>query len=143
MVLDPGMSRGELDTNLAMGKNRLSLENLGEEKESVKIHLNTLTQFVGFQPGSYALYALKKIKTSDGFLGLNENERGCQIEPFEDCDERNYFEKAKTQCGCTPWSLIGNVSNEASFSIYALSRFFNQSFISRSPSFVLLFLHLV
>ena len=118
MVLDPGMSREESasDGPVSVGKNTLNLEDLGEERSSVKIHLNTLTEFVTFQPGSYGLYVLKNIKASKGFLGLDEIERGCQTEHFETCEVREYFEKVKTRCSCTPWSLTGNMSEEVSTS---------------------------
>ena len=120
MVLDPGVAGEDavLDGPIVSeNKYTLNLEDLGEERSSVKIHLNTLTKFVTFRPGSYAMYVLKNIKASEGFLGLNEIDRGCQTEHFETCEVREYFEKVKTQCGCTPWSLTGNVSEEVSTSI--------------------------
>ena len=92
--------------------NTLNLEDLGEEKSSVKIHLNTLSRIVSFEPGSYGMYVLKNIKATEGFLGMTEIERGCQVEPFETCEVRNYFEKVRSQCDCTPWSLTRNISEE-------------------------------
>ena len=74
MVLDPGMSgqKSVTDGPISNGKNTLNLENLVEEKSSVKIHLNTLSEFVTFRPGSYGMYVLKNIKAKDGFLGMSE-----------------------------------------------------------------------
>ena len=116
MVLDPGMAEeaSVTDGPVLNGIQTLNLEDLGEEKSSPKIHLNLLTEFVTFRPGSYAMYVLKNIKAKEDFLGLNEIERGCQTERFETCEEREYFEKVKTQCGCTPWSLTGKMSEEVS-----------------------------
>ena len=48
---------------------------------------------------------LKKVKVTKDFLGVPESERGCQIEPFEECEVRNFLAKVKSRCGCTPWSL--------------------------------------
>ena len=120
MVLDPGMSGQESATDgpIINDKHTLNLEDLGEERSSVKIHLNTLTEFVTFRPGSYGMYVLKNIKASEGFLGLNEMERGCQTERFEICKVRKYFEKVQTECGCTPWSLTANVSEEVNIKLY-------------------------
>ena len=117
MVLDPGMSREEsaIDGPISNDKHTLNLEDLGEERSSVKIHLNTLTEFVTFRPGSYGMYVLKNIKAKEGFLGMSEVDRGCQTERFEICKVRKYFERVHNQCGCTPWSLTGNVSHEVSF----------------------------
>ena len=120
MVLDPGVAGEDAVLNEPVVKENeytLNLEDLGEEKSSVKIHINLLTEFVTFRPGSYAMYVLKNIKASKGFLGLNEIDRGCQTEHFETCKVREYFEKVKTECGCTPWSLTGNVSEKVSTSI--------------------------
>ena len=119
MVLDPGMAGEEsiMDGPVLDGKQTLNLEDLGEEKSSIKIHLNLLTEFVTFRPGSYGMYVLKNIKAKEGFLGMREVDRGCQTEQFEICKVRKYFEKVQTQCGCTPWSLTGNVSEEVNISI--------------------------
>ena len=114
LVLDPGMAgqKPVTESNVHDRGNTLNLEDLGEEKKSVKIHLNTLSEFVTFEPGSYGMYVLKNIKATEGFLGMTEIERGCQVEPFETCEVRNYFEKVQSQCGCTPWSLTRNISEE-------------------------------
>ena len=78
---------------------------IGEERTSIKLHLDTLSPFVDFRPGSYSMSDLKKVKVTKDFLGVPESERGCQIEPFEECEVRNFLAKVKSRCGCTPWSL--------------------------------------
>ena len=91
----------------------LNLEDLGEERTSIKIHLDTLSPFVDFRSGSYSMSDLKKVKVTEDYLGLPESERGCQIEPFEECEVRNYIAKVKSQCGCTPW-VLSNHTEKAS-----------------------------
>ena len=118
MILDPGepIQEEAIDHTLGKDDQSLNVEDLGEERTSIKIHLNTLSPFVDFRSGSYSMSDLKKVKVNKDFLGLPELERGCQTEPFEECEVRNYLLKVITQCGCTPWVLLAqNTSEKVSY----------------------------
>ena len=56
--------------------------------------------------GSYAISAVKEMKVTDEFLGLDVNTRKCQNEePFESCTTRQYLENIREQCNCVPFPL--------------------------------------
>ena len=55
--------------------------------------------------GEYNLNALKEIKVSDAFLGLDQDVRQCQNEePMTNCTTRNHLEAMLEQCGCLPFN---------------------------------------
>ena len=62
-------------------------------------------------PGwKYNLNAVKEIKVTDDFLARAD--KGCGIEPRENCTTRNYLEKVVNKCGCLPLSMsLGNKVN--------------------------------
>ena len=57
--------------------------------------------------GQYNLHTLQHIKTTDSFLSLNDDIRGCRIstESHDDCTTRLYIECMKLECGCLPFSI--------------------------------------
>ena len=56
--------------------------------------------------GKYNLNAIKEIKVTDSFLGLDMEDKGCQNEePIENCTTRNYIETLLHQCSCLPLKL--------------------------------------
>ena len=57
--------------------------------------------------GEYHLDALKKIETTESYLGLDQDVRGCQNEkPFDNCSTRQYIDTLMEQCGgCLPLSI--------------------------------------
>ena len=78
----------------------------GNEEENVaRIHLHTLSPFTDYRNGSYAMSALKKMTGTDGFLGLPDSAKKCQLETFEECNSRKYVDRIGTSCHCTPWAL--------------------------------------
>ena len=88
LVLDSNrVAVGEKDTNLA------------------RIYLHTLSPFTDYRNGSYAMSALKKMTGTDGFLGLPDSAKKCQLETFEECNSRKYVDRIGTSCHCTPWAL--------------------------------------
>ena len=57
--------------------------------------------------GEYNLDALKEIKVTDSYLGLDENVRGCQNkESLDNCKTKHYIETLLQKCGCLPFSII-------------------------------------
>ena len=56
--------------------------------------------------GKYNLNAIKEIKVTDSFLGLDIEDKGCQNEePIENCTTRQYIETLLHQCSCLPLKL--------------------------------------
>ena len=56
--------------------------------------------------GKYNLNAIKEIKVTDSFLGLDMEDKGCQNEePIEECTTRQYIDTVLHQCGCLPLKL--------------------------------------
>ena len=56
--------------------------------------------------GKYNLNAIKEIKVTDSFLGLDMEDKGCQNEePIENCTTRHYIETLLHQCSCLPLKL--------------------------------------
>ena len=86
-------------------KTRLNYDNKFErkERESVKIHLNTLSPFNGFGGGQYWMSAVKKMTPKRDFLGMDFRERNCVTELFEECKAK----KLVKECGCVPWEMPG------------------------------------
>ena len=59
-----------------------------------------------FGEGEYNLNALLQIKTTDSYLGMDENIRNCQNkEPLHNCTTRIYYNKILGQCGCVPFYM--------------------------------------
>ena len=56
--------------------------------------------------GEYNLNALKEIKVTDSYLGLDQGTRECQIdEPFYNCTTRHFVDTILKECGCLPPNL--------------------------------------
>ena len=56
--------------------------------------------------GEYNLNALTEIKSTESYLGLDEDVRECQIdEPQDNCTTRQYVESLMQQCGCLPFNI--------------------------------------
>ena len=53
--------------------------------------------------GKYNIDALKEIKVTESYLGMDIKSRGCQNEePQEECKTRHLTETFLQQCGCLP-----------------------------------------
>ena len=56
--------------------------------------------------GTYAISAVKDIKVTDDYLGLDGNIRKCQSEEtFEQCISREYLHAVQLDCNCVPYGL--------------------------------------
>ena len=56
--------------------------------------------------GEYNLIALKEIKITDSYLGINQNVRKCQNEEIlHNCTTRQYLDDLLDKCGCLPFSI--------------------------------------
>ena len=56
--------------------------------------------------GEYNLDVVKEVKVTDSFLGMDEEERGCQNkEDYQSCTTRHYIDQVKKTCKCLPLYL--------------------------------------
>ena len=56
--------------------------------------------------GKFNLNALKEIKVTESYIGLDESVKDCQTEEaIEDCETRNYINAVLHQCECLPLSI--------------------------------------
>ena len=53
----------------------------------------------------YNLDALTTFEVTDSFIGQDENDRGCQLEPLFNCTTRKYLDALLYQCGCIPLNI--------------------------------------
>ena len=79
---------------------------------SSSIHLNNLVKYTDSRAGLYKMSVLKKMTGTEGFLGLADITKGCQIEDQTKCEQRKYLEEGQRRCGCLPWTLAPAVSSE-------------------------------
>ena len=52
-----------------------------------------------------ALDSLKRSSVTKDFLDLKQNVRKCDMETTVDCRNRNFLEKVKDICKCTPFQM--------------------------------------
>ena len=56
--------------------------------------------------GEYNLDALKEIKVTDSYLGLDQDVRGCQNEEsLNNCKTKHYLERILEKCDCLPFNI--------------------------------------
>ena len=71
---------------------------------AAKVHIHTLSPYVGFGGGRYKMTAVKRMKASADFLGMAFEDRNCEVELYENCRTGKLIEK----CGCVPWEIPHN-----------------------------------
>ena len=74
-----------------------------KQRESAKIHINTLSHFDGFGGGLYQMAAVKKMTSKNDFLAMDLKDKNCVTEATEDCRARKLLQK----CDCVPWEIPG------------------------------------
>ena len=79
-----------------------------EEENVARIHLHTLSPFTDSRNGSYAMSALRKMTGTEGFLGLPDAQKRCQIETSDECNTQKFLEKVQAECHCRLWALDTN-----------------------------------
>ena len=68
------------------------------------INLSEPVKLIG--EGKYNLNALKEIEVTDSYLGLSQEERGCQYsEHLDSCKTRKYIDNLMDNCGCIPLNI--------------------------------------
>ena len=71
------------------------------DTEVAKVHIDTLSSFMGLGGGNYAMTAVKRMTAKEDFLKMPLKERNCEVELFENCRTRKLLE----ECNCVPWEL--------------------------------------
>ena len=70
-------------------------------REVAKVHINTLSSFVGFGGGSYQMTVVKRMTATDDFIRMPLKERNCEVELYENCRARKLLE----ECNCIPLEM--------------------------------------
>ena len=70
---------------------------------SAKVHINTLSPYVGFGGGLYTMTVVKRMNAKEDFLSMSMKDRNCEVELREDCRTRKLLEN----CQCVPWEVAG------------------------------------
>ena len=83
-----------------------SLNPIIHDDTSARIYLNTLSGFTAYRAGRFAMSAIKQMTGTDSFLQQTDDNKGCQIEAFEDCQKKRYMARLQQLCGCVPWAII-------------------------------------
>ena len=68
---------------------------------AAKLHIHTLSPYMGFGGGRYKMTVVKRMKAKADFLGMALKDRNCEVELYESCRTRKLIEK----CGCVPWEI--------------------------------------
>ena len=68
---------------------------------AAKVHVHTLSPYVGFGGGRYKMTVVKRMKAKRDFLGMAYEDRNCEVELYENCRTRKLIAK----CGCVPWEI--------------------------------------
>ena len=112
MIIDPSTEslfpdKGESQEQefLIENINSYNLKPAIKEMDSVRMYLNTLSPFSAYSSGEYIMTVLKKTTGTENFLNLPDEERRCQLETFEQCQSKRYFEEVQKSCGCVPWAF--------------------------------------
>ena len=86
-------------------KDTLNLDTAVESIQEVssKVHINTLSPYVGFGGGIYMMTAIKRMTAKKDFLKMSLKDRNCEVELYEDCRTRKLLQ----QCNCVPWEVPG------------------------------------
>ena len=75
--------------------------------------------------GEYNLNALKEVKATESFLGLDQEVRGCQNEEsLHKCSTRKHIKNLIEQCGCLPFNMrlsdeVGKIKTRLHFHSYS------------------------
>ena len=71
---------------------------------AAKVHIHTLSPYVGFGGGRYKMTVVKRMKAKADFLGMAFEDRNCKVELYKNCRTRKLIEK----WDCMPWEIPHN-----------------------------------
>ena len=102
LVIDPGVSLVE-ENNRQMTRSSAKPQN---DLDIIGgVFIDTLSHFQDDRAGTFIMQSLKKMTGTTSFLGLPNDQKECQTEPFEQCFEKRFRENVQNECGCLPWSM--------------------------------------
>ena len=65
-----------------------------------------LAPFFGYGGGNYRLTAVREIKVTEEFMGLDIKTKNCQnVTNLHDCQQEKYIENLTFKCQCLPYNL--------------------------------------
>ena len=67
-----------------------------------RIQIGTLSNYAGFGRGSYKMTSVKRMTATKAFLDMPSQNRGCNVELFQDCRTRRLLKA----CNCVPWEIL-------------------------------------
>ena len=70
---------------------------------SAKLHINTLSPYVGYGGGIYTMTVVKRMRATEDFIKMSLMDRNCEVEQYESCRTRKLVEK----CNCIPGEVPG------------------------------------
>ena len=100
-----GKTNDETHVDQSKIENALDLESSGTDTSSATIYLNTMSSYIDYRAGSYAMTALKKMTGTESFLKQTTEERKCMIQTLERCQATSYIDSVQKKCDCVPWAL--------------------------------------
>ena len=110
MLLDYNEDRSLQTSSTTRSASESSKESLNFDKAfssiqdvSAKVHINTLSPYIGFGGGVYKMTVVKRITATKDFLQMPLEDRKCDIESYEDCRS----EMLRNKCKCVPWEVPG------------------------------------
>ena len=71
------------------------------DTEEAKVHIDSLSSFMGFGGGIYQMTAVKRMTATDDFLKMPLKERNCEVELYENCRTKKLLEG----CKCVPGEM--------------------------------------
>ena len=88
-----------------ISEKRINLDTavVGLQDVSAKVQINTLSPYVRFGGGIFSMTLVKKMTAKSDFLQMPLEERGCNVDLYEDCRTK----KLVKECNCVPWELPG------------------------------------
>ena len=110
LILDSNTDRslqtyGNANQDANFSKDTINFDTAVEsiQGQSAKVHIDTLSPFVGFGGGIYMMTVVKRMTAKDDFLKMPLKEKNCEVELYEDCRTRRLLE----ECNCVPWEVPG------------------------------------
>ena len=83
-------------------KSQMSLDTeLSRIDTSAKIQINSMSPHTEYGHGTFKMSAVKRMKATSAFLGMDPSVRFCELETYEECRTRHLL----ANCACVPWEL--------------------------------------
>ena len=90
----------ETDDGKVSSNEVMNFDNAVESIQSVsaKIHINTLSPYIGYGGGIYTMTGVKRMRAKEAFTKMSFKDRNCEVEHYESCRTRKLVE----ECNCIP-----------------------------------------